>query len=267
MDVELRPLSGAFGVQLDGVDLHEDQPVELRRAVRDAWLDHSLVLVRGQDLDVDEHKRFVEWFGPISTAGYAPTSNSSEKYISNTRADGVAREGSLLKHQDFCFYESLLPGLSLYAEEVPSRGGETIFASTQLAYQRLSEELKQRITELHARHVYDFRNDHGTQRFRIAAAPQAPTATHPVVLAHPLTDRPLLFVNELMTDSVVELAEQESEGLLHELWSYLDDDAVRYEHHWEVGDLIVWDNLALQHGRRDFPQGERRSLRRFQIGA
>jgi len=267
MDVQLRPLSGALGVQLEGVDLHHDQPVEVRRAVRDAWLEHSLVLVRGQDLDVDEHKRFVEWFGPISTAGYAASSDRSEKYISNTRDDGVAREGSLLKHQDFCFYESLLAGLSLYAEEVPSSGGETIFASTQLAYQRLPDELKQRIGGLHARHVYDYGNDRGTQRFRIAAAPQAPTATHPVVLPHPVTDRPLLFVNELMTDSVVELAEQESEELLHELWSYLDDDAVRHEHRWDLGDLIVWDNLALQHGRRDFPQGERRSLRRFQIGA
>ena len=267
MDVELRPLSGAFGVALEGVDLHEDQPVELRRAVRDAWLDHALVLVRGQDLDVDEHKRFVEWFGPLSTVGYAPTSTSSEKYISNTRDDGVAREGSLLKHQDFCFYESLLPGLSLYAEEVPSSGGETIFASTQLAYERLPDELKQRIGGLHARHVYDYSTDYGTQRFRIAAAPNAPTAAHEVVLAHPATGRPLLFVNELMTDSVVELTEQESEDLLHELWTYLDNDAVRYEHRWEVGDLVVWDNLALQHGRRDFPQGERRSLRRFQIGA
>jgi len=55
--------------------------------------------------------------------------------------------------------------------------------------------------------------------------------------------------------------------VLHELWSYLDDPAVRYEHRWQVGDLIVWDNLALQHGRRDFANGERRSLRRFQIGA
>lgn len=266
MDVELRPLPGAFGVQLEGVDLHEDQPVEVRRAVRDAWLEHSLVLVRRQDLDVDEHKRFVEWFGPISTAGYAAASDRSEKYISNTRDDGVAREGSLLKHQDFCFYETLLPGLSLYAEEVPSSGGETVFASTKLAYERLPDDLKRRIGDLHATHVYDYRNDRGTQRFRVAAAPQAPTATHAVVLAHPVTDRPLLFVNELMTDRVAELDDQASEDLLHELWSYLDDEAVRYEHRWEVGDLVVWDNLALQHGRRDFPAGERRSLRRFQIG-
>jgi taurine dioxygenase len=267
MNVELQQLSGTFGVRVEGIDLHDDQPAEVRRVVHDAWLDHGLVLVRGQDLDVDEHKRFAEWFGPISTAGYAASSESSEKYISNTRDDGVAREGSLLKHQDFCFYDSLLPGLSLYAEEVPSSGGETIFASTRLAYQRLPDELKQRVKGLHARHVYDYGNDYGTQRFRIAAAPKAPTATHPVVLPHPATGEQLLFVNELMTDSVVELDDQESEDLLHELWSYLDDDAVRYEHRWEVGDLIVWDNLALQHGRRDFPRGERRSLRRFQIGA
>ena len=267
MSVEFHPLSGAFGVRLDGTDLHDDQPIEVRQAVRAAWLDQSLILVRGQDLDVEQHKRFVEWFGPISTAGYAASSDSSEKYISNTRDDGVAREGSLLKHQDFCFYDTLLPGLSLYAQEVPASGGETIFVSTLAAYQRLPAALQQRIRDLEARHVYDYGNDRGTQRFRIAAAPQAPTATHPVVLPHPVTHRPLLFVNELMTDSIVGLADRESEDLLHELWSYLDDPAVRYEHQWQVGDLIVWDNLALQHGRRDFASGERRSLRRYQIGA
>jgi alpha-ketoglutarate-dependent taurine dioxygenase len=267
MSVEFHPLSGAIGVQLAGIDLRDDQPDDVRRAAKAAWLDHSLILVRGQDLDVEQHKRFVEWFGPISTAGYAASSDSSEKYISNTRADGVAREGSLLKHQDFCFYETLLPGLSLYAQEVPASGGETIFASTQLAYERLPATLKQRVSDLEARHVYDYGNDRGTQRFRIAAAPNAPTATHPVVLSHPLTHRPLLFVNELMTDSIVGLADRDSEDLLQELWTYLDDPAVRYEHRWEVGDLVVWDNLALQHGRRDFPEGDRRSLRRFQIGA
>ena len=267
MSVECHPLPGPFGVRLEGVDLRRDQPLAVREQARSAWLEHSLVLVRGQDLDVEHHRRFVEWFGPISTIGYASSSDQLEKYISNTRADGVAREGSLLKHQDFCFNDTLLPGLSLYAEEVPSVGGSTIFASTQLAYERLPYAVKGRIDGLHARHVYDYRTDYGTQRFRIASSPDAPTATHPVVLTHPLTERPLLFVNELMTDSIVELDDRASEELLHELWSYLDDATVRYEHHWELGDLIVWDNLALQHGRRDFPPGERRSLRRFQIGA
>jgi taurine dioxygenase len=267
MSVELHRLPGPFGVRLEGLDLSVDHPASVRAAVRAAWLEHALVLVRGQELGIADHSRFVEWFGPISTAGYAAASDRSEKYISNTRAEGVAREGSLLKHQDFCFYDTLLPGLSLYAEEVPEVGGATIFASTQLAYDRLPDALKRRIAALHARHVYDYRTDYGTQRFRIASSPGAPTATHPVVLTHPVTGRPLLFVNELMTDSLVELDDTEGEALLAELWSYLDADAVRYEHQWQPHDLIVWDNLALQHGRRDFPLGQRRSLRRFQIGA
>jgi alpha-ketoglutarate-dependent taurine dioxygenase len=267
MSLEFEPLPAPFGVRLDGIDLRVDHPASVRAAVRDAWLEHSLVLVRGQDLDVAEHQRFVEWFGPLSMVGYAPTTESSARYISNTRVEGVAREGSLLKHQDFCFYDTLLPGLSLYAEEVPEVGGATIFASTKLAYERLPDDLKRRIGSFHARHVYDRSNDYGTQRFRIASAPGAPTATHPVVLPHPYTGQPLLFVNELMTDSIVELDGSDSEALLEELWSYLDDDAVRYEHEWQVNDLIVWDNLSLQHGRRDFPLGQRRSLRRFQIGA
>jgi alpha-ketoglutarate-dependent taurine dioxygenase len=267
MSLELQPLPGPIGVRLEGIDLREDHPASVRAAVRDAWLERALVLVQGQELGVADHQRFAEWFGPISTAGYAATADTSEKYISNTRAEGVAREGSLLKHQDFCFFDTLLPGLSLYAEEVPEVGGATVFASTQLAYERLPDALKQRIAGLHARHVYDYRNDYGTQRFRIASSPGAPTAIHPIVLSHPVTQQLLLFVNELMTDSIVELDERDSEELLEELWSYLDDEAVRYEHDWQVGDLIVWDNLALQHGRRDFAVGQRRSLRRFQIGA
>ena len=59
MNVEFRPIPGAFGVQLEGIDLHYDHPVEVRDAVRSAWLDHALVLVRGQDLAVEQHQRFV----------------------------------------------------------------------------------------------------------------------------------------------------------------------------------------------------------------
>ena len=236
------------GVELGGVDLHDEQPGDLQRTVRDAWLEHSLVLVRGQDLDVEEHKRFVEWFGPISTAGYAAASDRSEKYISNTCDEGVAREGSLLKHQDFCFYETLLPGLSLYAEEVPSSGGETIFASTQLAYERLPDELKA-VGGLHARHVYDYRNDRGTQRFRIAAARRADRHTRS---CSPTGDRSAAAVRQRTDDRRRRARRRESEDLQE--CGPTSTMRVRYEHRWEVGDLIVWDNLALQHGRRDFPE-------------
>ena len=153
----------------------------------------------------------------------------------------------------------------LNAEVVPAEGGETIFSNSHRAYENLPAELRARIEKLHARHVYDYANDYGTRRFRIADSPEAPNASHPVVPENPRNGRPLLFVNELMTDSIVEVAGDEGEALLQELLGYLDDPAVLYLHRWQQGDLLVWDNLSLQHGRRAFAEGAPRSLRRLQI--
>jgi alpha-ketoglutarate-dependent taurine dioxygenase len=264
MGVELRPLSDALGVEVLGVNLREEQPEDVRAAVVQAWVDHHLVLVRGEPVDHDAHARFASWFGTID-ASAARADATPTRYISNTRPEGLAREGSLLKHQDYCFSETLLRGLTLAAEVAPEQGGETIFVNSHLAYERLPESTRARIADLHARHVYDVRNDYGNRRFRLADVPDARSAVHPIVLPHPETGRPVLFVNELMTDVVVELDEDGSEALLQELFAAFDDPAVTYRHRWQVGDVIVWDNLALQHGRADIPPGQSRSLRRFQI--
>jgi alpha-ketoglutarate-dependent taurine dioxygenase len=263
MAVAVREVSPALGVELRGIDLRAEQPPEVRQVAVQGLRDHHLVLVRGQELTYDDQARFASWFGSID--GRSSRGTDAATYISNTRAEGLAREGSLLKHQDFCFHPEPLAGLSLYAEVAPAVGGETIFASTHRAFDALAPELRARIDGRAARHVYDATSDTGTTRYRLANCPGAPTATHPVAMPHPRTGRPLLFVNELMTDSIVDLPEDDSESLLHELWAYLDDPAVQYRHRWQEGDVIVWDNIALQHGRTPFPPDQPRSLRRLQI--
>jgi taurine dioxygenase len=264
--VATRPLSDALGAELTGIDLREEQPDSVKALAVAAWREHLLLLVRGQDIDVAEQARFVSWFGPVNTKGYEPAPEHPEMFISNTRTEGVARQGSLLKHQDHCFYERVLAGICLYAEEVPAVGGDTIFANAHLAYERLPDATRDRISGLRAIHVYDTANDYGTHRFRIAESPGAPTAVHPVVMTHPESERPILFVNELMTDAIVDLPEDDSEALLADLWAYLDEPAVQYRHHWEQGDVVVWDNRCLQHGRTEFEPSARRSLRRLQLG-
>jgi alpha-ketoglutarate-dependent taurine dioxygenase len=264
VSLELRPLSEALGVEVIGVDLRDALTDDVRDEILAAWRDHHLVLVRGELPDADAHERFASLFGSVD-ASAARVGAQPTRYISNTRPDGLAREGSLLKHQDYCFTESLLRGLTLAAEVAPEVGGETIFVSSVLAYERLPDALKQRVEGLHARHVYDVANDYGNRRFRLADVPDARWAVHPVVLDHPLTGRPVLFVNELMTDVIVELDEDEGEALLQQLFGAFDDPAVTYRHRWQVGDVVVWDNLALQHGRTDIPVGQSRSLRRYQI--
>jgi alpha-ketoglutarate-dependent taurine dioxygenase len=264
MGVRLRELSPALGVEVLGVDLREEQPPEVRDAVVEAWRRHHLVLVRGDLPDAADHERFASWFGTVDSMA-ARTGASPTRYISNTRPEGLAREGSLLKHQDYCFAPSVLQALTLAAEVAPRRGGETVFVNSVRVYEHLPAELRARVEGLHARHVYDVRNDHGNRRFRLADAPDAPNHVHPIVLTHPLTGRPVLFVNELMTDSIVELAPDDGEALLQQLFAAFDDPSVTYRHRWQEGDVIVWDNIALQHGRTDIPPGQSRSLRRYQI--
>jgi len=266
MTTQLRPLSGALGAELVGVDLREPQPAEVRAAAAAALRERHLVLVRGQDIELADQARFVSWFGSVDTSGYPPGMvDEPAMFISNTRPEGVARNGLLLKHQDHCFFDRVLPAICLYAEETPDDGGDTIFANAELAFERLPAPLRARIASLSARHVYDYASDYGTVRFRIATSPDAPRAEHPVAWPHPRSGRTVLFVNELMTDGIVGLPEDESEELLATLWSYLDDPAVQHRHRWRRGDVLLWDNRSLQHGRTSFASTARRSLRRLQV--
>jgi alpha-ketoglutarate-dependent taurine dioxygenase len=268
MTIGVRSLSDALGIELSGIDLRHDQPDDVRARAAAGLREHLLVLIRDQDIDVADQARFVSWFGPVDTNGYASgfPEDHPEMFITNTRADGVARLGSLLQHQDHCFFERVLPGICLYAEEVPAEGGDTIFTNASLALRRLPPPLRHQIDPLQAIHLYDYANDYGTERFRIARSPNAPTAVHPVVMENPATDEAVLFVNELMTDSILGLDDEDSESLLHALWSYLADPAVQYRHQWRTGDVILWDNRSLQHGRSEFDPRARRCLRRLQVG-
>jgi taurine dioxygenase len=266
--MELTDLSPAIGTQVTGIDLTEQQPQAMIEAVVAAWHDRHLILVRDQKLDAAAQERFASWFGPVNTRGLAPREDgSAAAYISNTRSEGVAREGSLLFHQDHCFLEQPLPAICLYAEEAARTGGDTLFANAVAACERLPDDLRREIAGLRAVHVYDYASDHGNRRFRLAeAGPDAPRAEHPVVWPHPETGRPILYVNQLMTDSIVGLAPADSDRLLDRLFDHILRPELTYRHQWRVGDVLIWDNRALQHARTDFPAGERRSLRRLQVG-
>jgi taurine dioxygenase len=151
----------------------------------------------------------------------------------------------------------------LYALEVPSKGGNTLFASTYRAYETLPRELKERIAGREALFTYDaYGNPYKRKALDISKVPHF---THPMVIAHPATGRPALFVNRLMTDSIVGMSREESEPLLSQLFDHLERRENVYEHVWRVGDVVIWDNLSTVHARTDFDPKERRALRRTAI--
>ena len=127
----------------------------------------------------------------------------------------------------------------------------------------LPEALRRRSETLSALHISDTTLGYAV-RYRAAdAGADADRAIHPVVARHPDTGQPLLFVNRQMTDSIVGLSEEDSEQLIEELLAYLYAPANLYRHVWRPRDLLIWDNLRVQHGREDFDESEPRMLRRL----
>jgi taurine dioxygenase len=272
VQIEARPLASALGTEFLNIDLCEEQSDMVVAAIRSAFYDTGLVLIRGQkNLTFAQQRRFASYVGtpvnrmPKGFQGLVAASDT-EQYISNTRPEGYGREGRLLKHSDFCFDQDLLLGLSLFGEVPPTRGGATIFVNAKRGADQLNSALRAQLESATVRHVYDFDGvEDGHTKYDINGKPHVASYVRPALLEHPVTGETILYVNELMTDRVEGLSQDDSRALLEDVYEHLDDPSLRYDHTWIEGDVIIFDNIKLQHGRTDMPKSERRSLRRLQI--
>lgn len=155
-------------------------------------------------------------------------------------------------------------GTMLYAIEIPSAGGNTLFANGYKAYAALPAEVIDRIEGRKAVQVYDYGGGVLDRRFMVKPE-EGKCHAHPVARTHPATGRRSLYVNRLMTHHIEGLATDESERILDRMFRTLERPEFIYEHRWRVGDLVLWDNRCTLHARRDFDPSERRWLRRVTI--
>ncbi|MEX2648913.1 MAG: TauD/TfdA family dioxygenase [Alphaproteobacteria bacterium] len=259
-----RPLSSALGVEVMGLDLRQTIDAATAKALRELWHRHHLLLFRGQNLSEQDQVRVARLFGPISHRG-AWMRERDAAHVSNARADGVLGSGAMQFHADHTFFKRPLKALALYAIEVPSVGGDTLFANCVLAYRNLPDALKARIAGLASVQLFEYGGEYNT-RVRLAdASPRALRTLHPLVIDDPDIGAKVLFAHPLTTAAIPGLSDAETEALLGELVTYIADPVVGYRHAWRVGDLLLWNNMTLQHARTDFDPGERRTLRRTPI--
>jgi taurine dioxygenase len=267
--LQTRPLSPALGAEIIGVDLRQPMDDRLAAQVLDAWHRNLVVLLRDQHLTEDDQVRFAETFGPpavIHTKQFAQR-HPSVMLISNIREDGkpigALPDGEMHFHSDQCYQERPAMASMLYAIEVPSVGGNTLFANAYAAYETLPEDIKRRIDGHRALNAYDY--DTAATKRGTKVADGVPTYVHPVVRTHPATGRKALYVNRLMTVGIEGLSEDESEELLGFLFDHQEQRQFVYEHVWRVGDILMWDNRCALHARTDFSADERRLMRRVTI--
>lgn len=257
--------------EMAGVMVSGTSPIEIDaeflESVRDAFRREYMVLIRGQQFTREQCVQIGEAVGTARVRTFQRGSDTDQTtMISNVHEGGRLPNGELLFHTDGMFFNNPLRAIALFALQVPSKGGETLFANSRAAYRILPQALKDRIANLEARHVWNYSSETGNER----PDPDDFNATtrfaiHPLAWPHPDTKEMVLFASKMFTDSVVGLSRVESDQILDELFSYIESPKIRYEHKWQVGDFLLWDNRAFQHARANFDPNEPRALLRVPI--
>lgn len=258
--MELRPLSASLGVEAVDVDVRASLTAAGIDELRAALDQHHLLLFRKQQLVPEEQVAFVARFGPLCPE------RQMWSYISNARPDGIVREGALRFHSDFAFAQEPTLAISLHAIEVPPEGAPTVFANAERAVSLLEPSLRARLVDAQVRNIYDFQwpDDKRLREHQMGVG--MPRADHRFIGAHPRTGVPVIFANEMHTDRVLDLDEADSEELLAAVFAVVYGDANTHTHHWQVGDLVLWDNVSLHHGRPAFDRTAARTLQRVALG-
>ena len=189
----VRPLSAALGAEIIGIDLSKDIDEHVCAQIRDAWHQHLVILLRDQELSEEDQVRFAEMFGPpavIHTKQFV-RSHPAVMLISNIREDGkpigALPDGEMHFHTDQCHQERPAMASMLYALEVPSAGGNTLFANGYKAYETLPDEIKRRIDGRKALNAYDYDTAAMKRGTRIAEGVPSLCSSRG---SHPSGDRP-----------------------------------------------------------------------------
>ena len=275
--VGVHKLAPEIGAEITGVDLSQPLSAGDFAAIAQAFHDHCVILLRGQQLDEPHQVAFAERFGPLARA-VNRNSGLSQQYsssflISNVRENGqligALPDGEMLFHSDQCYVERPCMAALLYSIEIPSQGGDTLFANMYRAYETLPQELKAKIDGAKAINIFEYNEEGGYGDAAMDLYPQIPPNAkhyaHPIVRTHPVTGRKALYVNRGMTACIEGLAREESNEILRRIFDHQEQPELQYVHRWRVGDLIMWDNRCTLHARSDFPAAERRILRRVTV--
>lgn len=265
MSLELKPLHSDFGVEIRGIDLsaHLDDAcfAEIERAAEA----HSVVLFRHQTLDDDIQLAFSRRFGDLEYGHLAYGRDGSIEYIGrigNVDAEGrqmpskhkkvVFSTGNEMWHSDSSFKKVPARFSISYAYEVTPEGGELEFASTRAAYARLPAELKARIDDLVCIHDYVYsRSKVGEDVVSESLAASLPPVRQKMVRTNPVTDEKNYYVGSHVR-SIEGWSDDDARALVDDLVERATGPECRYQHRWQVGDLLIWDNRCVLHRGRPY---------------
>jgi len=262
--------TGAYVSNVDLRDLSESEIEVLREALGE----HGVLFFRDQSLSMEDHIKFAEQFGTININRFFQPVKEQPQIAEVRKLPEQDKNIGEQWHTDHSYDQIPALGSILVAKELPATGGDTLFSSMFKAFDALSDEMKKRLaglTALHSsRHAFGEeayekkdKKDFSGRLGNTAAATQ--DAIHPVVIAHPISGKPAIYVNPDFTVRINGVSEDESEALLAELYNHCQNDAFIHRHEWSDGTVAFWDNRATWHkALNDYP-GQGRLMHRITV--
>jgi len=273
--VEVIPQRAPLGAEVRCGDLRALDAAGFA-ALRQAWLDNLVIVVRSQTLSDPELMAFGRRLGELDAAPLAKTGNEKARaheeviVVSNVMEDGkpigVLRDAEVVWHSDNSYRDVPLSFSALYALEIPPTGGDTGFANMYRALETLPADLRERIAGLKIKHdmTYNSAGDLRDGFDHVKDVRDAPGPLHPIIRTHAETGHNALYLGRRPNAYIDGLPVEESERLLDALWAHATQPQLTWHHKWRVGDLMIWDNRCVMHYRAPFDAGVRRVMHRIQ---
>ena len=270
VELDVKPMAGAVGAEIQGVDLLRDISDELITAIRDIWLQYGVIFFRDQDLNPDQFQAFAERFGEVIEYPFVKGIPGHPMIIPVMKLPHERHNFGGVWHSDTAYLTAPPMATMLIGREIPPKGGDTLFASGYAAYDALSEGLKATLAGLKAANCSAKAEVTKTREDRIAdsatdKAGEALVGEHPVIRTHPETGRKSLYVNPAHTTHFVGWTEEESAGLLNYLFAHQIRPEFTCRFSWQPNSIAFWDNRCVLHNPINDYHGYKRLLHRITL--
>jgi taurine dioxygenase len=274
VDLEVRPVAGALGATVSGIDLGTVTDGEQLHGLRRALADHLVVFLPGQDLDLDDLERITDLLGGRDVTPFVTPLADRPYVIRVIKEPGDQLNFANAWHSDLSYLPAPPSYTLLHAWEVPAFGGDTVFSNQYLAYETMSRGLRQALLGLRA--VHSAGMAYGTGGFldqvkdltsmAIAPSPEAAKEhVHPAVIEHPVTHRAALYVNPVYTTRFEGWSPVESQELLGHIYRHATNENHTCRVRWARHTLAIWDNRCTMHNALNDYSGVRREMFRTSV--
>jgi taurine dioxygenase len=264
--VQVRRLGPQIGAEILGVDVRALDDTSFAAIYR-AWLEYNVVVVPAQTLEIDDFLRYSRRFGFVSPHPSKMTRHPDYPEITLLGVNKFGEDGALNMsiyrrgaegwHTDGAYDEEPFKATQLYALAVPSRGGDTLFASMYAAYDALPPSLQRRLEGRLGAFTYGGRRK-ATALLNAEDREWTPVF-HPIVRTHPETGRKALYFDPGKILRIEGFEPDESDAVIDELTGYMIQPGGEYRHAWRKGDIVIWDNRCSYHkAAGDYPPEEDR---------